>query len=136
MESSIDFIEVLSGPQAAMYGMQGDNGAILVYSENGRNRGSAGNNGFLNYVHKGYFNSPEFPQAAYDKKEIKKAAVPDLRSTVYWSGNVLTDPKGKATLSFYTADEAASYTIIVTGVTSSGGLLYKEMHIHVSGQPH
>ena len=136
MESSIDFIEVLSGPQAAMYGMQGDNGAILVYSENGRNRGSTGNNGFLNYVHKGYFNSPEFPQPAYDKKEIKKAAVPDLRSTIYWSGNVLTDPKGKATLSFYTADEAASYTIIVTGVTSSGGLLYKAMHIHVSGPPH
>jgi hypothetical protein len=135
MESSIDFIEVLTGPQAAMYGMEGDNGAILVYSENGRNRGSAGNNGFLNYVHKGYFISPEFSEPAYDKKEIRKAAVPDLRSTIYWNGNILTDAKGNATLSFYTADEAATYTIIVTGVTSSGGLLYKAMRIHVSGAP-
>ncbi len=136
LEGSIDFIEVLTGPQAAMYGMQGDNGAILVYSDNGRNRGSAGNNGFLNYVHKGYFNPPEFPQPAYDKKEIKKAAVPDLRSTIYWSGNVLTDLQGKARLSFYTADAATSYTVIVTGVTTSGDLLYKAIHINVGSSQH
>jgi hypothetical protein len=130
MQSDIDFIEILAGPQAAIYGMQGDHGAIIVYTLNGRDKGPSVSNGFMGYLHKGYFNSILFPQPDYDKMEIKRSLFPDLRSTLYWNGNILTNENGKATIRFFTSDATTPYTIILTGVTTSGAILYKAISVN------
>ncbi|MCY1523691.1 hypothetical protein D9M68_585960 [compost metagenome] len=47
-------------------------------------------------------------------------AAPDLRSTIFWEANVVTDENGKATVSFFTADQPANYSIRMEGTDLQG----------------
>ncbi|RZA03177.1 MAG: hypothetical protein EOP47_03960 [Sphingobacteriaceae bacterium] len=52
---------------------------------------------------------------------VKKPTVGvDVRATIFWSPNVVTDEKGKATIGFYTADKTATYTVNVQGSNMEG----------------
>ncbi|WP_448701531.1 hypothetical protein ACFGVR_04920 [Mucilaginibacter sp. AW1-3] len=44
----------------------------------------------------------------------------DLRSTIHWAPSFVTDKDGNATVSFYAADKAAKYSIIIQGSNMSG----------------
>jgi hypothetical protein len=55
----------------------------------------------------------------------------DIRSTIYWAPNIITDKEGKATIAFYTADAASTYTIIVEGTDLQGGVGAKRANISV-----
>jgi hypothetical protein len=57
---------------------------------------------------------------------------PDLRSTISWEPNIITDEDGMATLWFYAADKPSTYTITVEGVDFIGNLGYKRQKITVS----
>jgi hypothetical protein len=85
----------------------------------------------------GYFknNRPDFatyrplpimyPQEFYSPKyELKSSNVaePDVRSTIYWSPNVLSDANGRAKVKFYASDVSGSYTISMEGIGSNGGI--------------
>ena len=85
----------------------------------------------------GYFknNRPDFvtyrplpimyPQEFYSPKYGLKpsdVAEPDVRSTIYWSPNALTDANGRAKVKFYTSDLAGSYTISMEGIGANGGI--------------
>jgi hypothetical protein len=48
---------------------------------------------------------------------------PDLRSTIYWKPNLITDENGQAQIRFYTADLAGTYTLILEGISSEGEIL-------------
>ncbi|HEX8607119.1 MAG TPA: carboxypeptidase-like regulatory domain-containing protein, partial [Pedobacter sp.] len=86
---------------------------------------------------KGYFknNRPDFvtyrplpimyPQEFYSPKYGLKpsdVAEPDVRSTIFWSPNVLTDANGRAKVKFYTSDITGNYTISIEGFSSNGGI--------------
>ncbi|MES3016837.1 MAG: carboxypeptidase-like regulatory domain-containing protein [Bacteroidota bacterium] len=64
-----------------------------------------------------------FYRPRYPVKEAKPALA-DLRSTIHWEPNIITDKNGKARISFYTADQPGTYTIIVEGANMNGGLGY------------
>jgi len=49
-----------------------------------------------------------------------KNTLPDLRSTIHWEPNIITDTAGKATVSFYSADRPSIYTIIMEGSDMNG----------------
>jgi hypothetical protein len=85
----------------------------------------------------GYFknNRPDFvtyrplpimyPQEFYSPKYGLKpsdVAEPDVRSTIFWSPNVLTDANGRAKVKFYTSDVTGNYTISMEGIGSNGGI--------------
>ncbi|MFP5080504.1 hypothetical protein, partial [Pedobacter sp. JCM 36344] len=85
----------------------------------------------------GYFknNRPDFvtyrplpimyPQEFYSPKYGLKpsdVAEADVRSTVFWSPNVLTDANGRAKVKFYTSDVTGTYTISMEGVGLNGGI--------------
>jgi len=48
----------------------------------------------------------------------------DLRTTLHWEPNLITDAAGKATVSFFTADRSADYTIVIEGADMDGQLGY------------
>jgi hypothetical protein len=54
----------------------------------------------------------------------------DMRSTLHWEPNVMTDEKGKATVSFFTADKPANYTVIMEGGNLEGNMGYKRQQIN------
>jgi hypothetical protein len=50
--------------------------------------------------------------------------LPDMRSTIDWEPNIITNLNGEATVSFYTADTPAAYTLTMEGIDGNGRLGY------------
>ncbi len=73
----------------------------------------------------------EFYSPKYTAKNIAAAPGIDLRSTIYWKPNIITDRDGKATVSFYSADKPADYTLILEGTDLNGNLGYLRQKIKV-----
>jgi hypothetical protein len=48
----------------------------------------------------------------------------DMRSTLYWEPNIVTDQMGRATVSFFTADKKVNYNIQIEGMNNQGELGY------------
>jgi hypothetical protein len=53
----------------------------------------------------------------------------DMRSTLHWEPNVLTNAEGKATVSFFTADKPVNYTLIIEGITGEGEVGYSRQKV-------
>lgn len=75
-----------------------------------------------------------WPKQFYKPKYAVKEATgytQDLRSTITWEPNIVTDRNGMATVSFYTADLPSTYTLIINGTDLNGHLGYKAGEINV-----
>ena len=127
--AEIDFIEVLRGGEAGIYGMRGGNGVISVNTRKGPSPESLSKSYFTVYTPLTYHVCPQFAMPDYSNKEIKNSNTPDPRNTIYWNGNLMTDLKGQASVNFYAADKATNYTVTVTGLTSKGDIIYKRIII-------
>src|SRR5260221_3126 len=123
----IDFIEILKGPEAVAYGVRGGNGVILINTLSERRSIKPGMSDIKSFYVKGISNPVLFPNAGYDKKNKKETTLTDNRSTLFWSGNYLTDETHNPTLTFYTNDIASAYRVTITGVTIHGDIIYKTM---------
>jgi len=66
----------------------------------------------------------QFYKPKYAIKDTTRNS-PDLRSTIDWEPNITTDANGKATVSFFIADKASTYTLIMEGTDLNGNLGYK-----------
>jgi hypothetical protein len=121
---NIDFIEVLEGADATVYGPGSDNGVIYVHTLNGGRPIPESEKMGLKLIYvRGYYAAPVFEEPDYDKKEIRNSPYPDHRSTIYWNGNIKTDNSGKVVLQFFTTDAPINYNVFVIGVTADGNIL-------------
>lgn len=127
--ADIDFIEVLRGAEAGIYGVRGGNGVISVNTKNGSDKIEYTKTNFKIFSPLTYHKSPLFYVPDYSNATIKNNTSPDPRTTIYWNGNIITDAKGEATVNFYTADNASNYSVTVTGITAKGDLVYKRIFI-------
>ena len=59
------------------------------------------------------FYAPQYPEGPI-------SGDPDIRRTIYWNPNVITDKDGNARLEFYNNSFTQRYTISGAGITSSG----------------
>jgi hypothetical protein len=64
------------------------------------------------------------PKAFYSPKYTpdSKADMTDIRRTIFWKPDIVTDKNGQATVSFYTADNPGSYSMILEGCDMEGNL--------------
>ena len=119
--TDVETIEVLKGASAAIYGSRGGNGVIAVYTKRGGavvdNRPAAGTT--IGRIF-GYYKAREFFSPRYDvTREVHN--LPDLRSTIYWNPRVKTDSTGKATVTFYNADQENGLRVILEGLVPASG---------------
>jgi hypothetical protein len=56
----------------------------------------------------------------------------DLRSTVYWNQNIVTDKNGQAKILFYAADKPTTYTVVLEGGDMNGRIGVQTNKITVS----
>jgi hypothetical protein len=72
--------------------------------------------------------SKQFYSPRY-KSPSDETTFPDLRNTVYWNPEIITDQNGEATVSFYTSESNGGYLIIVQGTDLKGnlGVLYQPL---------
>ncbi len=126
----IDFIEVLAGGDAAIYGLRGGNGVIIVSTKNRAENTTNGPSGMKIVSTRTYHVAPTFPMPDYSIKETQEADIIDRRNTIYWNGNVVTDNNGNAAVTFYTADARTTYSVVITGLTANGEYIYKRITIN------
>jgi len=74
----------------------------------------------------------EFYKPKYAFRDTVKRV--DLRSTIDWEPNIVTDSTGKATVSFYAASEPSTYSIIMEGTDFNGNIGYKLIKVKVTGR--
>jgi uncharacterized protein YfaS (alpha-2-macroglobulin family) len=112
---------VLKGTSAAIYGVQGANGVIAIYTRRGSDNLSSTlpREGIVNYVALGYYKAREFYSPDYTKTP-PKTPKPDMRSTIYWNGQIKTDPLGRAKIVFHTADAPTRYRLVAEGLSLAG----------------
>ena len=127
--SEVDFIEVLRGAEAGIYGMRGANGVISVNTRNGQHFIPDTKNYLRTLMPVTYHVNPQFEMPHYEIAEIKTSKLPDPRTTIYWNTNTITDSTGSAAINFYTADNPTNYSVTVTGITAKGDLIYKTITI-------
>ena len=120
LPATVDFIDIIKGPRAAIYGSRAPNGVIVIYTKNGT-EATAQNKEFggsLNFTHPGYDYSKNF----YEPKHPQKLSndKPDNRTTLHWQPNVKLNENGKAKVSFYTSTIPGEYRVDLEGLTSEG----------------
>ena len=68
----------------------------------------------------GYQEPAEFYVPRYDVDSVRQDTTPDHRTTIYWNPAVKVEPGRRTKVSFYTADNTGTYTVILEGVTRDG----------------
>ncbi|MGZ3822016.1 MAG: hypothetical protein ACXVB6_15590, partial [Mucilaginibacter sp.] len=58
----------------------------------------------------------------------------DLRSTLHWGPNIITDKNGNASVSFYSSDQSGTYTVTLEGCDMNGNIGSKRQKIKVAGK--
>ncbi len=123
--ATIDSIEVLTGPEAAVYGMDGARGVIAITT--GGNTGSNLQSipALKSFVADGFSTDQPFATPDYSNWRAKHEKSPDERRTIYWDCNIVTDKNGKASVEFYSADPSTTYVGIINGISTKGDKIFQ-----------
>lgn len=69
--------------------------------------------------YRGFYQAREFYSPRYDVKD-NRHQLEDKRTTLHWEPIVITDENGRAAVTFFTADVASRYRILIEGITPDG----------------
>jgi len=127
--NSIEEIEVIKDGTAAVFGMRGGNGAILITTKTGEVQYINEKLNIKNIKPLGYQITKEFYLPQYETDEQKTNPNPDLRTTIYWNPDIKLKKDGTANVNFYTSDTPTTYSVIIEGITDNGSLIYSRHKI-------
>ncbi len=122
--NDVESIEVLkSGANTAIYGMRGGGGVLVINTKRADNSKDYRTYapGVISYNPKGFYKGREFYSPNYEDPKIN-VKVADLRTTVYWNPNVISDPDGKSSVEFFNADNPGTYKVVIEGIDLKGVL--------------
>jgi|GEM_PF-122567 len=117
-------IEVLrSGAYLAIYGTNAPGGAFVITTKRGGEQTfvtSTTPAGLITYPFQGFHKARAF----YSPKYTASTSVqpPDMRNTVYWNPNIITDKNGKASFEYFNNDTKGTYRLVVEGIDDNGNL--------------
>lgn len=124
--SEIASIEVLNTARSAIYGPVGANGILLITTKTGDVDYFAYEQAHLRgkLPPRQALSSTVFAprREFYVPRYMVKQDVTDLRSTVYWKPDILTDDKGSAIIEFFKGKPGENYRIIIEGIDTDGRL--------------
>jgi len=130
--NDIASIEVLrSIAYTSIYGGRAGGGVIIITTKRGGGsyvqRYSPG---IISYNPKGYYKANVFYSPQYDDPKTN-TQIPDLRSTIYWKPNIITNNSGKASVEYFNADSKGTYRVVIEGIDSDGNLGRQVYHYKV-----
>lgn len=115
----VEVVEVLKNAAlTTVYGSGGFGGIVLVTTKRGTKDRQSKTPGILSLVVKGYERTKEFYSPQYTA--LTPNPQKDLRSTIYWNPNLITDKDGKTTIDFFNSDGVGSYKVVVEGINADG----------------
>ncbi len=74
--------------------------------------------GFMAYTFKGFTPTRSF----YMPKYSAATPLPDLRETVYWNPNIITNKEGLATIEYLNNDTRGTFRVVLEGIDDEGNL--------------
>ncbi|WP_436831693.1 TonB-dependent receptor plug domain-containing protein [Parapedobacter sp. DT-150] len=125
----VEAVEVLSGlGYAAVYGDVGSSGLLVITTKRGDSReyDKKGYNkelhtpGIVTHNPQGYYEVREFYAPDYSAPTDSLSEMKDLRTTIHWAPNIVTDEQGNASFTFYTADSPGTYRMVIEGLDVYG----------------
>jgi hypothetical protein len=118
----VETVEVLRYASAAVYGMNGGNGVLIITTRKTRGLTSKdiASVGILPISVLGYYKAREFYSPKYESAITN--TLPDLRSTIYWNPEIQTDKDGNASFTYYNADGKGNYRVVIEGMDEKGNL--------------
>ena len=121
--NDVETVEVLKYGDAAIYGMAGGHGVIIITTRRGGGLDikDVVASGVLPITVMGFYKARTFYSPRYDHAGIA-GNQPDLRSTIYWDPQIKTDENGNASFDFYNADGAGNYKVTIEGVDKDGNI--------------
>lgn len=115
------FVDVLKGPEAAIYGMRAAGGVIAIYTKRGGDLQVTPKRfpGVANFTVPGFYKTREFYKPNY-AMTIPEHQKPDFRTTLHWLPDIKITDGESSKLSFYTGDNASKYMMRIEGITNDG----------------
>ena len=115
-------IAVIKPPASYVYGDAGANGVLAITT---KTRTQAAEDiasvGVLPITPKGFYKAREFYSPKYDNTTMVTKQR-DLRSTIYWKPELVTDKSGDASFEYYNADGTGTYRVVIEGIDDRGNL--------------
>lgn len=131
--ADIESIEVLrSSNLTAAYGSRGVNGVLLLTSKGGlyASEKHSVQKGIATVNRQGLHVAKTFYKPRYDTEYSSNIGT-DLRTTIHWEPNLMTDNNGNTYFEFYTSDQAGSYLMVIEGIDLNGRIAQKLVEIEV-----
>jgi len=127
----VETIEVLKFGAAAIYGLRGGNGVLVITLKKGKQKElkDISSTGVRPISVQGYQKIREFYSPKYENNTTYNR--PDLRSTIYWQPELITDKDGNASFDFYNADGKGQYRVVVEGIDEKGHIGRQVYHYKV-----
>ena len=122
----VDFIDVLKGSRASIFGSEGGNGVIAVYTLTGKELKDqkikvAGNV----FSYQGFYQSRKFYEPAYGNEDLG-ANRKKFSSTLHWEPIVKLDNSGRSKVIFPAGTKSSFYRVVLQGITNDGLPLVSE----------
>ncbi len=115
----IEVVEVLKDAAlTTIYGSSGYGGIMLITTKRGTKNGPNKTPGVQSLMVKGFEATKEFYSPKYTPTITNSKS--DLRSTIYWNPNLITDKDGKTTIDFFNSDGVGFYKVVVEGINADG----------------
>ena len=122
----VDFIDVLKGARASIFGSEGGNGVIAVYTLTGKELKNQKNKVAGNvFNYQGFYQPRKFYEPAYandDPGTNRKK----FSSTLHWEPTVTMDNSGKSKVTFPAGTKSSIYKVVLQGITNDGLPLVSE----------
>ena len=121
---NVETVEVLRFEgSTAIYGMEGGAGVLVITTKQGKGLEPKDmvSRGVLPVAVPGFYKAREFYAPKYEHPG-DYANRKDLRSTIYWQPELVTDKEGKASIDFYNADGRGNYRVVVEGIDTKGNI--------------
>lgn len=121
--ADIAYVKALPPPFMGAVG-GGAHGAIAVYTRKGGDQNYNSGGGLPSNTISGYSVIRQFYSPDYLANDNPNK---DLRTTLYWNPEVITDPQHQSVLlTFYNNDITSAFRVVIEGITSDGRLIHVE----------
>ena len=118
--NEIQSIQVFKGASASIFGSRGGNGVIAIVLKQGVMIKASTPISLIHIVPLGYQKPAQFYVPKYEVDSMLNREQPDLRTTIYWNPELVTDVEGTVHIRFYTADPSNDYNVVLEGITNEG----------------
>jgi hypothetical protein len=129
LPADVQSVEVfLTDGLSGINSMTGTNGLLVINTKQPKKMSRteiaallAPQNSVVNFIAKGYSPARMFYSPKYDV--VKTANMGgDLRSTIYWKPNIITDKNGVSSFDFFNAGSKGTYRAIIEGIDMNGNI--------------